>query len=238
MVECTRHYNPKERQIVAPNERVLAHLRERAIQEAFGIPSHHKSSYKTKEDTRRIFEERSEQCTTNFNKLWLLKPRPIKKMPKTLPQTDFKEDYGDIILLLNRIMGIPQGELFQTWMYFFIDEIVFGVRMFNWARMISNNIHKQRVNLESTKSFHMSSYVVYMLARAYRYAGLICRGPMGNIENELKVYNCYPQLQLSEKTHFRKAHDAFIMYITRILQGGTHQRLSHESKSLMNRYGY
>lgn len=39
------------------------------------------------------------------------------------------------------------------------------------------------------------------------------------------------------RSHFKRANDAFLMYITRTLQGGTHQRLSPEAKSLISKYG-
>lgn len=158
-------------------------------------------------------------------------------MSKKLLRTDFKEEYGDFILLLNRVAGSPQGMPFEAWMYYFIDEITSEVKMFNWSRMISNNLDEQLKNLESTKNFYMSSYVVYLLARSYKYFGLIYKGMVGNGEGEFRSYDCYPQLQLSEKSHFKRVNDTFLMYITRILQGGTHQRLTREAKSLINKYG-
>jgi hypothetical protein len=54
MVECARHYDTQERKIIALDRRVLAHLGELAIQEAFGIPSYIRTSYKTKEDTKKL----------------------------------------------------------------------------------------------------------------------------------------------------------------------------------------
>lgn len=38
MVECALHYNARDRQIEAPDGRILAYLSEPAIQETFGIP--------------------------------------------------------------------------------------------------------------------------------------------------------------------------------------------------------
>lgn len=133
-------------------------------------------------------------------------------------------------------MGNPQGAPFKMWMYYFIDKITSGIKMFNWSRMISDNLHEQLINLERTKTFYMSSNVVYLLKRTYRYTRLICQGVVGNGENEFKSYDFYPQLQLCKKAHFRRAHDSFLMYITRILQGGMHQRLTHEAKNLINKY--
>jgi hypothetical protein len=117
-----------------------------------------------------------------------------QKMPKKLLRTDFKEENCDIILLLNRVAGSPQGAPFEAWMYYFINEITFGVKMFNWSRMISNNLDEQLKNLESMKTFYMSSYIVYLLVRSYKYFGLICKGVVGNGKGEFRSYDCYPQL--------------------------------------------
>lgn len=123
IVECALHYNAQSREIIAPDGRALANLSELSIQETFGIPSHSKTTYKTKEQAKRVYDSQSELCAVNVNKSWLDKKRPQGKIPKHLPRPYFKEEYGDIILLLNRIMGSPEGAPFQTWMYYFIDEI-------------------------------------------------------------------------------------------------------------------
>lgn len=107
IVDCAIHYNAQSREIIAPDGRVLANLSELAIQETFGIPNYNKTSYKVKEDTKRIYDSQSELCTTNINKSWLEKKRPQGKVPKNLLRPYFKEEYGDIILLLNRVMGSP-----------------------------------------------------------------------------------------------------------------------------------
>lgn len=150
----------------------------------------------------------------------------------------FKEDNGDMIVLMNRVMGSPQGPPFEPWMYYFINEIITGVKMIDWAKIISNNLDVQLKNLEENMTFYMSSYLVYSLARTYRYRGLTCRGEVGNKENQFAVYDCYPQLHLEGTLHFKRVNDAFMMHITRMLQGGLHQRLSQESKYLVSRFGY
>lgn len=170
IVECAIHYNARKRQIIAPDGRVLVYLEELSIQEEFKIPNYHTTTFKTKEETTRLYEEQLEPCGTIINKLWLDKLMPTyKKMLKKILHTYFKEDYGDIILLLNRVMDNPRGVTIETWMYYFIDEITIGVKMFNWARIISNTIDEQLRNLERTKSFYMTSYIIYLLYRNYRY---------------------------------------------------------------------
>ena len=42
----------------------------------------------------------------------------------------------------------------------------------DWAGLISDNLNEQLMNLEHTRKFYMSSYVIYMLARRTNYDGL------------------------------------------------------------------
>lgn len=84
----------------------------------------------------------------------------------------------------------------------------------------------------------MSSYVVYALARHIRYKGLICKGEVGIKKGQLKVYDCHPQLWLHENQHFRRVNDVFTMYLTRLLQGGLHIRLSKGAMVLVEKFGW
>lgn len=54
--------------------------------------------------------------------------------------TDFKDEYSDMVLMLNRIMGSPQGAMFETWMFYYVEEVSLGLKMINWAKMISDNL--------------------------------------------------------------------------------------------------
>lgn len=67
-------------------------------------------------------------------------------------------------------------------------------------------------SLERTKSFYMTSYLVYMLATHIVYKILVCKGEVGNRSGQYKVYDCYPQLHLHEKKQYRRVHNAFTMY--------------------------
>lgn len=153
----------------------------------------------TKEEATRLYQENIEEYEVNMNHSWLEKPRKDASMlPKDLVRAYFKEDIGDPIVLLNRVMGSPQGTPFDPWMYYFINEITTGAKMIDWAKIISNNLDDQLKNLEENMTFYMSSYLVYSLARTYRYRGLTYRGEVGNKENQFSVYDCYPQLHLEE----------------------------------------
>lgn len=88
-----------------------------------------------------------------------------------------------------------------------------------------------------TKTFYMSSYIIYSLARAHEYVGLIYRGPVGTRAGELRACESYTQLHYPSKTNYKRVNDAFTMHITRTLQCGIHQRLSPQAKELVEKFG-
>ena len=59
--------------------------------------------------------------------------RTRKELPNRSKLTwlDFKLEYGDLVVLLNQIMGVAQGMQFENSMYYFIDEIENGIRKFD-----------------------------------------------------------------------------------------------------------
>ena len=73
------------------------------------------------------------------------------------------------------------------------------------------------MNLELTRKFYMSSYVIYTLARRKNYDGLRCKGPIGSGTQHLKVRECYPQLHLYSKDDYMRVNDVFAMRIVRTL---------------------
>lgn len=75
------------------------------------------------------------------SKNWISEPRKHHcNLPKKLVSVDFKDEYTDLIFMLNKIMGTPLRASFETWMYYFVEEITKGNVMMNWARMISDNL--------------------------------------------------------------------------------------------------
>lgn len=121
-------------------------------------------------------------------------------------------------------------------MFFFIEVIIQGKGKINWARIISNSLDVQLRRLIRTKTFYMSSYVIYSLARSYEYAGLVHRGVVGRGLGEIRACDSYSQLHHPAKQHYSRVNDAFTMHITRILRG-IHQRLSLEAQKLIKQFG-
>lgn len=134
----------------------------------------------TKDEYENRYTKKMDACKNVVNKEWMIEPRlHHSKAPKTLMCTDFKEEYSDLVFLLNRVMGMPQGAIYDGWMFYFIQDCLRGT-LINWSRIISDNLDFQLRNVQRSKSFAMTSYLVYLLARFVTYKGLICKGEVGN----------------------------------------------------------
>lgn len=154
MVECAKHNNSKERTIVASNGMVLAHLTEEAIRETFGIPYHDEMIELTKQESEAFFKKACGRCTDHIISDWMNGPKkPQSKIPKKFVYLDFKEEYGDMVFLLNRIMDRPEGATFEIWMFCYVEEISLGLKMINWAKLIGDNLDNQLRELDRTRKF-------------------------------------------------------------------------------------
>lgn len=85
---------------------MLAFLTDEAVREAFKIPNYQGMQTRTKEDAQAMFEKGPDACMTLINNEWVLETRRHhSNLPKKLLSSDFKEDFSDMIFLLNRILG-------------------------------------------------------------------------------------------------------------------------------------
>lgn len=218
MIECAKHYDSHTRTIVAKDGRVLAYFSETTINEAFHLPEPRDMIYISIEGAKAVYEDDPKACLEIINKYWLLKSRPSKsKMPSRPHRVDFKDEFRDFITLLNRVVGAPQSFYFENWMFLFIETVTHGKDTINWERLISNSLDVQLRRLIHTRTFNMSSYVVYSLARNYEYVGLIYKGVVGRRPGEIRACEAYMQLHHSTRQHYGRVNDAFTMHITRIL---------------------
>lgn len=100
---------------MAPNGMVLAYLSKEAIKETFGIPHYDQMVNMTKKESSTFFEKAFGRCMSLITSDWMSRPkRPQLKLPKSLACTDFKEEYSDMVFMLNEIMGSPQRAIFDT----------------------------------------------------------------------------------------------------------------------------
>lgn len=52
-----------------------------------------------------------------MNYSWMEKPKDhYSKIPKQLYKSDFKEEYNDMITILNRVVGLDKAYAFEDWM--------------------------------------------------------------------------------------------------------------------------
>ena len=104
------------------------------------------------------------------------------RLPKILKKDHMSSCVHDIIVLLHRIIGSPDVLLFQEWMYFFIQIVMEGTQFLDWAELIAHSLRDQlKWALNLKKEFHMSSYLMYMLASTIELH-LLSNGPrMGNV---------------------------------------------------------
>lgn len=94
---------------------VLAYLFETAIDEAFHIEDHKGMIYTSKQGAQVVYDDDLDRCLGLINKHWVLKTRPgLSKVPSRLHIIDFKEEFGDLITLLNRVIGSPQSYQFDN----------------------------------------------------------------------------------------------------------------------------
>lgn len=127
---------------MAEDGNVLAYLAERATSKAFHLPEHRDMIYRSLDGAKSIYEDDPNTCLSIINRDWLQKSRPrLDKIPNGPYRMDFQEEFKDLITLLGRVVGAPQAFCFDKWMFFFIQIIIQGKGMINWARIISNCLH-------------------------------------------------------------------------------------------------
>lgn len=81
-------------------------------------------TYMTKDRATTLYDASLDRCAEKINKTWMQKPRPhISEMPKQMTSLDFKQEYIDLVMMLNRIMGCQHTFTFEIWM-FFVGEVM------------------------------------------------------------------------------------------------------------------
>lgn len=129
------------------------------------------------------------------------------------------------------MVGFKSVGIFENWMFYVILRME-QKNNYHWECIISAMIHEQMCNVLQTKSFTMNFYLFYILAMFHPYKGLSTRGVFG----QDVIYEVYPKLHLGN-SNYRRVNDAFTMYITRLLHGSEHVRISENAKELIKRYG-
>lgn len=66
--------------------------------------------------------------------------------------------------------------------------ILIGKKHFDWAHIVSDNNHNQLITVLQTNKFFMTSYIIWVVARAGRYLGLKTEGRLGEDPGQKKVW--------------------------------------------------
>ena len=83
----------------------------------------------------------------------------FSRWPKTIHQSNFKQEYIDLIILLSRVCGLKDSTNFELWMYKFISLIIRTKQKIFWEEMINDIVCKQLSKVTSTSTFYMNSYM-------------------------------------------------------------------------------
>lgn len=249
VVEVARHYQPNNRLVVLENM-VLTDFTPEAIGDAFNIPFLDNPIETTIDEAQVAYDMNPAKCRTLINEEWYKERRPPSiRIGKKTPRSDFHNEHGDMVTLLSWVMGLPQSNFFEEWMFYFTEQVFAGKSKFDWAQIISDNIHTQLVKLKEKRHFTMTSYLVYMFARHQPLPRLIKKGEIENRPNQVKVYDYYPQLHYHDIAQreknkpayaigqYERINDAFTMRLVKLMQGGLHIRLSEQATILVQRYG-
>ena len=188
------------------------------------------------DQTAKYYQDNQDAYFTLLKQNWVHEGKKGVTKASRLTRSDFKSEYGDLIVRLNRIMGTPQGMQFESWMYYFIDEIVNRKGKFDWARIISENLELQLRIVQNQKQFYMGSYLFYLIARLYEHPGLKALGKIGNGSGQYLVHKCYPQLHLHNTKDFKMPYDVFAMKMVRVLQWTPARKLSQEVETKVKKY--
>ena len=158
VLECASRFDVGTKSITFEDgKRVLANISQPVVEEVFGIPKQKGAEVVTMDQATQFYNDNQDDYFALLKKKWLREGRKGVSRITRLYQHDFKPEYGDLIILLNRVMGQPEGLQFGTWMYYFIDEIENGKVRFDWAGVISRNLELQLRDLSTKKQFYMSS---------------------------------------------------------------------------------
>lgn len=119
IMECANYYRPDHRTMFSLDGMLLANFTPEAIGEAFGIPAMDIMLYKSKERAEKIYASSFDKCAKRINTTWMRKPKPPgAKLPKQIISEELKQEFCDLIMMLNRVNGSPQAYAFEPWMFF------------------------------------------------------------------------------------------------------------------------
>lgn len=121
VMECASQFDIVTKTIIfGEGQRVLANINRQVVEKVFNIPQHKGMIVVLMDQAAKFFQENHDAYFTLLKKNWLQDGKKGVTKSSRLTSSDFKSEYGDLIVLLNRIMGSAQGMQFENWVYYFI----------------------------------------------------------------------------------------------------------------------
>ncbi|KAH9306929.1 hypothetical protein KI387_011333, partial [Taxus chinensis] len=235
VLSCGAHFDPASSELTNVHGELIAKLDAAAIGAALRILEMENAIVVSRDQAQAMFDQDSDKYKTRVAKSWLKNPKKgASRLTKTLFRADFNEELSDFIILLARVMGFPSTNEFHFWMCPLISMVCKGTQNINWAEIISMNLAEQLSNVQQTKKFYMTSYLMYTLAASRQWFGF----SYIDAHKDDPVYAYCPQFTLeTSNRNFRRVNDAFTMYVVRLLEGDTARRFSDEAMNLISQYG-
>lgn len=96
----------------------------------------------TIDEAQLSFDMNPSKCRVLINEEWFkVRRAPSTRIGKKTYISEFNDEYRDMVTLLSRVMGFPHSNLFEEWMFYFTEQVFNGKAKFDWAQIISDNIH-------------------------------------------------------------------------------------------------
>lgn len=152
VMECASRLDIVTKSIIFDErKRVLANIGGQVVEEVFNIPQQKGMIVMLMDQAARFFQDSQDAYLALLKQNRLHEGKKGVTKSSRITKSDFKSEYGDLIVLLNRVMGSAQGMQFETWMYYFIEGIENGKIKFDWARIISENLELQLRTVQNQK---------------------------------------------------------------------------------------
>lgn len=131
VVEVARHYQPGSRLVLLENM-TLANFTPKTIGNAFDIPFPNNPTATTIDEAQGAYDMNPARCRTLINEEWYKERRPPSvRIGKKTPRSDFHNEHGDMVTLLSKVMGLPQSNYFEEWMFYFTEQVFVGKSKFD-----------------------------------------------------------------------------------------------------------
>ena len=115
IMECaSKFYIVTKSIIFDEGERVLANISGQVVEEAFQIPQHKGMTVVMIDQAAKHYQDNQDAYFTLLKHNWVHEGKKGVTKASRLTRSNFKLEYGDLIVLLNCVMGTPQGMQFKS----------------------------------------------------------------------------------------------------------------------------